>query len=79
MKPEEKHSGLTSRRPLVTLVGVVSAEWWSQKQDHGGQGRDRKASKGGAGKRVQKVWLGRRGKKQDGGWRETWASHLFGF
>lgn len=79
MKPEEKHSGLTSRRPLVTLVGVVSAEWWSQMQDHGGQGRDRKASKGGADKRVQKVWLGRRGKKQDGGWRENWASHLFGF
>lgn len=32
MKPEGEHIGLSTRRPLVTLVGVASAEW-SQKQD----------------------------------------------
>lgn len=33
----------TTRRPLVTLVGVVSAEWWSQRQAHSGRRRVWKA------------------------------------
>lgn len=48
---------LTTRKPLVTLVGVVSAEWWSQKQDHSWRRRDWEAGL----EKGLKVRLGRRG------------------
>lgn len=37
MEAGEKSLALTSKGPLMTLVGVVSAEWRSQKQDQHGR------------------------------------------
>lgn len=75
--------GFNTRRPLATLVGVVSAEWGPQKQDQGGPRRAWKArlERGGPSTEFSSGSLGggRVREKVVAGRRETWASQAFGF